>query len=201
MAGSSHTTVTSLLSRVRDAGNHQAWQEFDERYRELILRYARRKGLQASDAEDVRQLVMMKLMKTLPNFTYDKERGRFRDYLGSVTRTVIFDWRARPNPARLAVDTTMMATVPAEDESAADAQWEQEWLDHHYRLAMKTVRASFEPRSVEAFDRILAGETIEAIAAAFDLSTQAVHKIKQRIRDRVQELIANQIREEDALEG
>ena len=47
------TTRPSLLRRVRDPENAGAWVEFDRCYGELITRYARSRGLQASDAEDV----------------------------------------------------------------------------------------------------------------------------------------------------
>ena len=55
------TTHPSLLARIQDLDDHAAWREFDARYRDLILRYCRRKGLQPSDAEYVRQIVMLNL--------------------------------------------------------------------------------------------------------------------------------------------
>jgi hypothetical protein len=45
-------TPASLLSRVRDHEDTAAWSEFDVRYRDRIIRYALRRGLQAHDAED-----------------------------------------------------------------------------------------------------------------------------------------------------
>jgi Cys-tRNA synthase (O-phospho-L-seryl-tRNA:Cys-tRNA synthase) len=84
----------------------------------------------------------------------------------------------------------------AEDEVA----WEEEWVDHHYRLAMATVRESFEPRSVEIFDRSVAGATVAELAGAFSMTEEAVRKVRQRIRDRMEELIAEQVREEDELD-
>ena len=62
---SPHTTHPTLLSRVRDHEDHRSWREFDSRYRELILRFCRRRGLQQSDAEDVRQIVMLNLARAL----------------------------------------------------------------------------------------------------------------------------------------
>ena len=42
---------------------------------------------------------------------------------------------------------------------------------------------------------------MERVAADFKMTTQAVHKVKQRIRNRLKELIAGQIREEDQPNG
>ncbi len=92
-------TQPSLLSRVRDGADQAAWREFEVKYRELLLRYCRARGLQQSDAEDVRQLVMMNLAKFLRNFDYSSEKGRFRSYLGRVVRNSISRYFSRPNPA------------------------------------------------------------------------------------------------------
>ena len=66
---------------------------------------------------------------------------------------------------------------------------------------MQQVRATFEERSVEIFDRLLAGDTVSAVAEDYQTTTQAVHKVKQRIRDRLKELIAAQVKDEDDLDG
>jgi RNA polymerase sigma-70 factor (ECF subfamily) len=192
------TTRPSLLSRVRDPANQQAWSEFDARYRDLILGYCRARGIQHFDAEDVRQAVMLNLSAALRGFEYRPDRGRFRDYLGRVVRGAISRVVARPNRP---VGGLSMSEVADETEScdpADDPLWESEWVSHHYRLAMETIRTQFDPRSVEAFEALVAGRSVEQAALDFDMSEQAVHKVKQRIRDRMRELVARQIAEENA---
>jgi RNA polymerase sigma factor (sigma-70 family) len=191
------TTQPSLLSRVRDPSDHAAWSEFAARYRELILRYAYNRGANSTDADDVLQIVLMSLSKSLRGFDYRPSRGRFRSYLGSVVRNAVAQCLARPKQTTQALDSSVEAAVAAPDEAALDALWEEEWVNHHYRLAMEEIRRTFEPRSVEIFDKLLAGETVEALARDYALSEQAVHKIKQRIRDRMKDLVAAQIKEED----
>jgi len=194
-------TQPSLLARVRDSADQAAWRAFEAKYRELILRYARRRGLQSADCEDVRQCVMMNLSKSLRNFEYQPSKGRFRDYLGRVVRNAVHAQFARPKATTGALDSHVLATVSAPDEAESDDAWEQEWMNHHYRLALATVRESFEPRSLEVFDRLLNGESVATVAQDSGLSEPAVHKVKQRIRDRMKDLIAAQIREEDAPDG
>ena len=50
------------------------------------------------------------------------------------------------------------------------------------------------------FDRSVAGTKVAELARAFGISEQAVHKVRQRIRDRMEELIAEQVREEDSID-
>ena len=68
---------------------------------------------------------------------------------------------------------------------------------HHYRLAMQTIRETYDSKSVSAFEALLEGATVDEAAERHEMSTQAVHKVKQRIRQRLKELIAVQVQEED----
>jgi RNA polymerase sigma factor (sigma-70 family) len=192
------TTRPSLLSRIRESDDQTAWVEFDRRYSNLILRYCIRYGLSYSDAEDVRQTVLMNLARALKRFEYDAKRGRFRSYLGRVVRNAITRTSTRPNRAEIALSSSEPEAMA--EAAEAEKRWEAEWVAHHLRTAMRSVRQTFDPRSVQAFELLLAGRTPAEIATHLDLSADAVHKIKQRIRGRLQELIAEQIDEEESLE-
>ena len=189
-------TRPTLIGRLGDPGDAAAWEAFDRQYRDLIVRFCRSRGLTTTDAEDAHQLTLLKLVRIMPGFAYDPTRGRFRSYLYRAVRSAIIDLRARPTGAPRAVDTAH-AHEPAAIDPAAELAWEREWRDHHLRMAMATVRETFDPRSVEMFDRLLAGEPIASVAAGYGTTAPAVHKVKQRIRDRLKELIETQVREEE----
>jgi DNA-directed RNA polymerase specialized sigma24 family protein len=128
-------------------------------------------------------------------------KGRFRDYLGRVVRNAIARHFSRPNRVVSALDTSVLAVAPAEAEAASDELWEQEWVDHHYRRAMAAIRETFDPRSVSVFEGLIAGQSVAELATAFSMTSEAVHKVKQRIRLRLSQLIAEQIQEEDSTDG
>lgn len=197
----SESTRPSLLVSVRDPSDLHAWRQFEARYRELIVRYCLRRGLQAADYEDVQQLVWLHLAKGLRNFEYDPNKGRFRDYLGRVVRNAISRHFARPNRQVSALDSSLLAVIPSETDSGTDELWEQEWVDHHYRRAMAAIRETFDPKSVSVFEGLIRGQGVSDAAAAYSMTTEAVHKVKQRIRLRLSELIAQQIAEEDATDA
>ncbi|MHC4990773.1 MAG: RNA polymerase sigma factor [Planctomycetota bacterium] len=189
------TTQPSLLLRVRDPADYAAWCEFDRRYGELIVRYCHRLGLQSSDAEDVRQIVLMNLSRALRGFEYQPQRGRFRSYLGRVVRNAVTRYRTCPRTARRALQEEDGLDAPAADET--DGQWEQEWMHHHLRHAMQVIRRSHDPRALEIFESLLAGTSVAQVAREHDMTTDAVHKVKQRVRDRLKQLIAAQVAEEE----
>ena len=54
-------TRESLLLRIRDSQDREAWQEFVSIYRPLIYRVGRRHGLQDADAQNLAQEVLQKV--------------------------------------------------------------------------------------------------------------------------------------------
>jgi hypothetical protein len=68
---------------------------------------------------------------------------------------------------------------------------------HHYRMALDTVRQTFDAKSVEVFERSVAGAKVAVLAVEHGITEQAVYKVRQRIRARMEQLIAQQVHEED----
>ena len=110
-----HTSVT-LLSQVRDQ-DQQAWNYFVERYAPRILGWCRQYRLQESDAADVTQEVLIKLVAAMRNFDYESSRGTFRGWLKTVTTNTIRDllksWRHRNRGSGGTVVQEMLASVEA----------------------------------------------------------------------------------------
>jgi RNA polymerase sigma-70 factor (ECF subfamily) len=194
------STRTSLLSRLRDSSDSHAWREFEERYRELLLRFCQRRGLQRADAEDVVQNLFTTLAKGMPQFTYDAERGRFRDYLFRSTRNAMAAWARRTIDRPGALDSSVansLASPGGDGEGAESALWEEEWVAHHYRLAMTRIRTDFDARNMELFERNVRGESVAELASAYSITEASIYATRRRIRERLRELIAEQVREED----
>src|SRR5439155_8261603 len=64
-------TSRTLLARVRDPGDAEAWGEFDALYRPLIRGVARNQGVSEPDVDDVVQEVFRRLVRALPAFSLD----------------------------------------------------------------------------------------------------------------------------------
>ena len=68
-------TRASLLVRLRDdPGDQAAWALFVRRYGPMVGGWCRHWGLQPADADDVTQVVLLKLAGRLRGFTYDPAR-------------------------------------------------------------------------------------------------------------------------------
>jgi RNA polymerase sigma-70 factor (ECF subfamily) len=89
-------TRASLLVRIRDPRDHQAWGEFEGRYRPLIRGWCRRWFPREPD--DMVQEVFARLTKCIKNFEYKPELGRFRGWLKTVTNNLMAELKKKAWP-------------------------------------------------------------------------------------------------------
>ncbi|QOI99719.1 MAG: sigma-70 family RNA polymerase sigma factor [Phycisphaeraceae bacterium] len=197
-SGAAPKTSATLVGRLRDPADAEAWQLFHERYRGLIVGFLRRRGLQVADAEDLAQMVTAKLVSGLRGFEYDPERGGFRAYLYRCTRSVLSDHfrRQASRTGAVSMDEDRNG-AGAEPDDAVFAAFEREWVNHHYRLAVSRYREKAEESSLAVLDATIAGHPPKVIAETLSMSESAVYKAQQRLRDRLRDLIAGQLADEE----
>src|SRR3954462_3974558 len=104
-------TRASLLARVKNLEDHASWQDFFDTYWKLIYAISIKRGLSATEAEDVVQETMCAAMKHMPQFNYDRNVGTFKTWLLTMVRWRIADqFRKRAPiknlPASVRLDTS-----------------------------------------------------------------------------------------------
>ena len=93
-----YTTDSGMLRRMADE-EERAWMEFDAKYRSMICAIGRKRDLTPSDCEDLVQEVMLVCCRRIGHFFYDRRRGRFRSWLNTVARNIIWQQqRKKPIP-------------------------------------------------------------------------------------------------------
>src|SRR5690242_12548713 len=99
-------TRASLLLRLRDPRYGSAWGEFVDLYAPLVYGYLRKQGLQDADAADLCQDVLGTVAGAVGRLDYDPAKGAFRNWLFTVVRRKLANWRAaQANRARGSGDT------------------------------------------------------------------------------------------------
>ena len=69
-------TSASLIERIRLSDDESdAWREFVDRYGPKIYRWCLHWNLQPADAEDITQIVLLKLAQKMRTFAYDSKRS------------------------------------------------------------------------------------------------------------------------------
>lgn len=181
-------TRASLLLRMRESQDEQAWQDFVEIYGPLITRLARRYGLQAADASDVSQDVLTRVAKAVQSWDPDPARGSFRGWLTRVTRNLTIEWfrsrQRRPltNPDSQQLD---LAAAPWTEDCF---DWEQRRALFHW--AAQKARPLFADNTWQAFC-LTAIDQLSPSAAAEQLgiSVGAVYIARSRVMARIREIV------------
>src|SRR5262245_59915563 len=109
------TTRVTLIRKIRDPRDSQAWTEFYTIYGPLVLRYARKKGLSRDDAEDIQSQIMSAVVQQIGAFEYDKARGGFKNWSRRMTHNKIVDLIRKRREKQ--ADSQVMRELPDDDPS------------------------------------------------------------------------------------
>src|SRR5262245_9476066 len=117
-------TRPSLLLRLRDPRDGDAWRQCVEVYGPALYHYARKRGLQDADAADLMQDVLRNVMQAIGGLDYDPALGSFRGWLFTLAHHRLCDRTTRARRECPGTgDTAMIALLreqPARPEDTRD---------------------------------------------------------------------------------
>jgi len=181
-------TSPGLLERVKNQ-DRSAWERLGQLYGPLILHWCRSKGLQAADAENVRQEVFLAVHRAVGGFQREPPRLTFRGWLRTITKNKIIDHvrQEGKRPAAVGGDEwqrrieALSTDLPDDDSSAHE---ERSLL---VRRALDLLRTDFEPQTWTAFWRVrIDGLSAQTVAEELHISASAVHTACYRVRNRLE---------------
>ena len=88
-------TSLTLLARLQQSDDTEAWQRLYGLYHPLILNWLKRYGVQHSDADDLSQEVLTTISKELVRFDHNGRIGAFRSWLKGILINRLRPLRAR----------------------------------------------------------------------------------------------------------
>jgi len=186
------TTQISLLERIRNQEDTLPWDQFVGIYGPLIMRYCCRRGLQESDARDVVQEVLLQVSKGINNFRYDPDRGRFRNWLGTIAHRAMLKHEAKSRRAVVGPGNgkTLQPSSIEECQQPLGEAWIEAFNAHVYRTALERIRLDFDEETWRAFDATFSENRAPRDVAA-DLKRtagwvyQAKSKVVRRLKKEV----------------
>lgn len=186
-------TRRSLLVRLCDASQHEAWEEFTEIYEPLIYRLARKGGLQHADAQDLTQDVFVAVNKAIDRFDPSLEKGSFRGWLFRIARNLMINFLTRQKGPRGTGDTGIQQLLNQEPtgDGKATTLFEIEYRREVFRWAAQRVRQCFQEDTWRAFWLTgVEGESIEDVANALSKTTGAIRIARCRVLTRLKKEVA-----------
>ncbi len=188
----SPTTRHSLLVRLRDCGDNQAWAQFVDLYAPLVHAYGRKHGLQDADAADLTQEVLQAIYGAIERFDYDPHRGSFRGWLFTLTRNRLLNFVAsrRRHPSGSGdTDVKEMLEQRPRDEPD-EAIWNQHYQWRHFLWAAEQIRGSFQPQTWQAFwQTAVENRPAKAVAEGLGISVGTLYVARSRIIARLKQQI------------
>jgi RNA polymerase sigma-70 factor, ECF subfamily len=192
MALRSQTDATSpsLLDRARE---HQpeAWRRLVTIYGPLTYDWARKAGLQPSDAADVVQDVFARVSTHLATFRREKAGDSFRGWLWTICANRIRDYyrdlKSRPSAEGGSTAYVRLQQFPDAPPREDSEEGSQE-LRRLKQRALVMLRETFEPHVWQAFWRVAVEEQSPgAVAKDLGVSVWAVYKAKARVLQRLRQ--------------
>jgi RNA polymerase sigma-70 factor (ECF subfamily) len=185
-------TRASLLLRLRDPRDGAAWGEFVDLYAPLVYGYLRKQGVQDADAADLSQDVLAAVAGAVGRLDYDPGRGAFRNWLFTVVRRKLANWRRarknRPEAGEGGATDRLLEQRPGPE--GTQAAWEAEWEERVFAWACEQVRRDVAASSWQAFwQTAIEDRPGKEVAADLGLSVAAVYRARGRVLARLKELV------------
>jgi RNA polymerase sigma-70 factor, ECF subfamily len=186
------TTQISLLERISDQEDDVSWENFVRIYAPLISRYCRRRGLQESDANDVVQDVLLQVSRDIREFKYDAQRGRFRNWLGTVTHRAMSKHISKASRAG-GGEGSALDVGQLENEISRqplDGTWVEAFNAHVFREAIERLRPHFDHATWQAFQQTFrderpSQEVADELGRTIGWVYQAKSQVVRRLRDEI----------------
>lgn len=190
-------TRSSLLIRLRDARDEDAWAEFTAVYEPVIYRMTRRRGMQDADAREVVQEVLMSIVSAIDRFDLESS-GSFRGWLSKITRNATIDRLRRIASRAETIDASgvIRKLEQAVSNENISEEFDRDRREQLFRWAAGQVRRRTGEVNWMAFWRTsVDGRSVAEVARELEIQEGAVYVARCRIIKRIRELVHERLSE------
>ncbi|MEZ6091506.1 MAG: sigma-70 family RNA polymerase sigma factor [Pirellulaceae bacterium] len=185
-------TRLSLLANLKNSRADEAWMEFVELYRPLVIRVAQAKGLQHADAEDLAQDVLTTVGRTIETFEH-RGVGSFRSWLYQVTRNLVVNRLTRPSGPIGSGDSKIqewLSQHPSEDDPTASL-FLLEYRRTRFQQAAAKIKGRFAADTWDAFWlTAVEQQSVQDVAEKLGKSAGAIRVARCRVIAKLREEVA-----------
>lgn len=186
-------TNDTLIARLQNPADRQAWHEFASLYEPIIFRFAKRRGLQDADAEDITQRVLWAVARAADRWEPGTSRGRFRGWLARVTSNAVINMVSREQQVRGSGRSSVHELLEQTPEASGDvsAEWQHGRRCELFRHAAARVKNKFTDAAWQAF-WLTAVDGLSGVEASerLGISIGAVYAARSRVLAKIRMAVA-----------
>jgi RNA polymerase sigma-70 factor (ECF subfamily) len=186
-------TRETLIRRLPNAADVEAWDMFVQIYEPLLFRLASARGLQQADAEDLVQEVLTAVSKSIERWLANGERGGFRAWLFRIASNLAVNFLTRPRHQRLGSGDSAIARLLDEQPGPSGDSSEmflKEYRRELFRWAAERVREQVSTTQWRAFwQTSVEDRPIAEVAREFGMSVGSVYIARSRVTKRIRDMI------------
>lgn len=184
-------TSATLLERLRDRADAEAWQRLVDLYSPLLSSWLRRHGLQEADVDDLVQEVLMTVAREAPQFQHSGRPGAFRSWLRTILANRLREfWRGKRLRPLATGDSDFAGMLDqlGDPDSGISRLWDREHDQHIARRMLERIEPQFTASTWKAFRRVvLEGARPDEVAAELCLTVNAIFIAKSRVLQRLRQ--------------
>lgn len=178
-------TSVSLLRRALSDAQSDSWEKLASIYTPLLHVWIRKYALQASDADDLVQEVLLTVSRELPAFEHSGRTGAFRSWLRKIlVHRLQHFWRSQKRQPSSQGGSSLMDQLRefADESSAVSHMWNVQHDQHVLAQLLEQIRPRFQEATWEAFRRqMFGGQKGRVVADELGISLKAVQLAKSRV--------------------
>jgi len=181
-----------LILRLQNADDVAAWDEFAELYGPIVFRVARRRGMQAADAENLVQEVLLAVAQSVAKWIERTDRGSFRAWLLRIAHNEAVDMLTERATRRLGRDgeqgQRLLDGVALRDDISSLI--EREYERAVFQWAADRVREQVEDHTWQAFWLTeVEGMSVDQAAGLLGTRNGNIYVGRSRVMARIKELV------------
>ncbi|MFD2276858.1 sigma-70 family RNA polymerase sigma factor [Rubritalea spongiae] len=176
-----NTTRLTLIQRVQDPENQDAWKTFSTAYQDYITSILVKVGVKPNEVDDLSQDILLILWKQLPKFDYKPHEVKFRTWLYSVIRNTALSYFRSKNSEQKRIKKYFDSELG--DTDLLDQLMHEEWKSYLCQKALKNIQETFTTQSIEVFQNALKGSSVQQLAEQFNLKENTIYRIKNRVKE------------------
>jgi RNA polymerase sigma factor (sigma-70 family) len=180
-------TRLSLLLRLGDWADENAWAEFLEIYQPVVLQLAQRQGLQEADAHDLVQTMFSRVAKKASNWQTDLSNGTFRGWLAITTRNLVIDHFRRQQRQPASITDSHLFSLSS---GVVDDEFDMQERRMLFQWAAKRCRSEFTEKTWEAFWLTsVDDQPVATVSKQLSMTAGAIYIARSRVLAKIRSLI------------